>query len=71
MDPFLYAGVEATASTAHTSVDGLISWQQDAISAFGRWRSGVAERVHGELIGAPILRASQWRESTRCHTRRR
>lgn len=57
---FFSAGVEAAASTTHAIVDGLISWQQDAVS---RVRvagvSGVAERVAGELIGAPILRASQ------------
>ena len=57
---FFSAGVEAAASTTHTSVDGLISWQQDAISRVrAAGVSGVAERVAGELIGAPILRASQ------------
>ena len=57
---FFSAGVEAAALTTHARVDGLISWQQDVISRVrAAGVSGVAERVAGELTGAPILRAGQ------------
>lgn len=57
---FFASGIAASAATTHTWVDGLISWQQDTLSRVRRARvSGVAERVAGELIGGPILRAGQ------------
>lgn len=57
---FFASGVGASASTTHDRVDGLISWQEDAIARVrAAGVSGVAERVAGELIGAPILRAGQ------------
>jgi len=56
---FFASGVAASAATTHTRFDGLISWQQEVL-AQGRAAgiSGVAERVAGELVGGPILRAS-------------
>jgi Fic family protein len=57
---FFASGVAASAATTHERVDGLISWQQDALARVrAEGISGVAERLTGELIGNPILRASQ------------
>lgn len=57
---FFATGVASAATTTHARVDALLSWQEEAL---GQVRaagiSGVAERVAGELIGAPILGASQ------------
>lgn len=56
---FFATGVGASAATTHGRVDALISWREETLE---RVRvagvSGVAERLAGELIGAPILRAS-------------
>ncbi len=55
---FFAAGVAAGASTTHQRVDALLSWQDGALQAVrAAGISGVAERVAGELIGTPILRA--------------
>lgn len=57
---FFATGVGAAAATTHERVDALISWQEEALSRVRQARvSGVAERVAGELIGAPILTAGQ------------
>lgn len=57
---FFATGVEAAATNTHERVDALLDWQADARerAQVGR-ASGVAERVASELIGTPILRASQ------------
>lgn len=57
---FFAAGVGASADSTHERVDRLLSWQQEALSRVrAAGISGVAERVAGELIGSPVLRASQ------------
>jgi Fic family protein len=57
---FFATGVGAAAATTHERIDALISWQEDALSRVRQAGvSGVAERVAGELIGAPILTAGQ------------
>jgi Fic family protein len=57
---FFASGVAASAATTHQRVDGLISWQQDALARVrAEGIAGVAERLAGELIGSPIMRASQ------------
>jgi Fic family protein len=57
---FFATGVGAAASTTHDRISDLLSWQEDALARVRAARvSGVAERVAGELIGTPILRASQ------------
>lgn len=57
---FFAAGVRAAAATTHSRVDALITWQEETLTHVRTAGvSGVAERVAGELIGAPILRASQ------------
>jgi Fic family protein len=57
---FFATGVGAAASATHERVDSLLSWREETL---GQVRaagvSGVAERIAGELIGAPILRAGQ------------
>jgi Fic family protein len=57
---FFATGVATAAETTHSRVDALISWQEATLR---RTRdegvTGVAERIAGELIGTPILRASQ------------
>ena len=57
---FFARGVGAAAETTHARVDALLSWQdetQQRVREAGI--SGVAERVAGELIGSPFLRAGQ------------
>lgn len=57
---FFATGIGAAASTTHQRLDQLLLWQEQAllrVQAAGI--SGVAERVAGELAGAPILRAGQ------------
>jgi cell filamentation protein, protein adenylyltransferase len=57
---FFATGVGASAATTHERVDALISWRDDALQRVrDAGVSGVAERVAGDLIGAPILRAAQ------------
>ena len=61
---FFATGVAAAAATTHERVDALLSWQADALRQVRAARvSGVAERVAGELIGTPALRASQVMEA--------
>lgn len=56
---FFATGVEAAATSTHRRIDELLGLQEEYI---GRAReagiSGVAERLAGDLIGMPILRAS-------------
>lgn len=57
---FFATGVRAAASTTHERIDQLLSWQENALHQVREAGiSGVAERVAGELIGTPILQASQ------------
>jgi Fic family protein len=57
---FFAAGVEAAADTTHRRVDGLLTWQEDAVRRVRDARaSGLAERLAGDLIGLPVLRAGQ------------
>jgi Fic family protein len=57
---FFATGVGAAAATTHERVDELLSWQHETLARVrAAGVSGVAERVAGELIGAPVLRASQ------------
>ena len=57
---FFVAGVEAAASKTHQQIESLLAWQQRALAIVrDAGVSGVAERVAGELIGTPVLRASQ------------
>ncbi len=57
---FFVAGVEAAASKTHQQIESLLAWQQRALGIVrDAGVSGVAERVAGELIGTPVLRASQ------------
>lgn len=57
---FFATGIEAAASSTHKRIDELISFQEDTLKLVrSSGISGVAERVAGELIGAPILTASQ------------
>jgi Fic family protein len=57
---FFATGVGAAATTTHERVEALISWQEEALTLVRQAGvSGVAERVAGELIGAPILTAGQ------------
>ena len=57
---FFATGVASAATTTHGRVEALLAWQEEALERVrAAGISGVAERVAGELIGAPILRASQ------------
>ncbi|MFZ1154447.1 MAG: Fic family protein [Solirubrobacteraceae bacterium] len=57
---FFAAGLGASAVSTRERVDALLGWRDNTL---GRVRaagiSGVAERVAGELIGAPTVRAGQ------------
>lgn len=56
---FFATGVGAAAADTHERIDALLSWQEEALASVRRARvAGVAERIAGELIGSPILRAS-------------
>jgi Fic family protein len=57
---FFAKGVEAAADTTHHRVDGLLTWREDALLRVREARaSGLAERLAADLIGLPLLRASQ------------
>jgi Fic family protein len=57
---FFATGVGTAASATRERVDALLSWQEETIQRVrAAGVSGVAERVAGDLIGAPILRAKQ------------
>ena len=57
---FFATGVLDAAETTHHRIDGLLDWQEDALRRVRESRaSGLAERLAADLIGLPILRASQ------------
>jgi len=57
---FFATGVEASADTTRTRVESLLAWRTKVLEKVREAGvSGVAERVAGELIGAPIVRAPQ------------
>jgi Fic family protein len=57
---FFAAGVEAAADTTRQRIEGLLSWQEEALQAVREARvAGLAERLTAELIGLPVLRAGQ------------
>ena len=57
---FFATGVGAAATSTHQRIDALLRWREQALERVRAARvSGVAERLAGELIGTPILRAPQ------------
>ena len=57
---FFARGVEAGGNTTRRSIEDLLTWRDEAIESVRRARiSGLAERLAGELIGAPVLLAGQ------------
>lgn len=55
---FFATGISAAARTTHERIDEMLSWREQTLTAVrSAGVSGVAERVAGELIGAPILSA--------------
>ena len=57
---FFARGLAAGADATRRSIESLLAWRDDAIENVRRARiSGVAERLAGELIGAPVLTAGQ------------
>lgn len=57
---FFAAGVETAAGTTRVRVESLLAWRESALETVRKARlSGVAERLAGDLIGAPVLRAPQ------------
>jgi Fic family protein len=56
---FFATGVRAAAQTTTQKIAALLAWQEHALEVVRTAGiSGVAERVAGELIGGPVLRAS-------------
>lgn len=57
---FFTTGVGASAVSTRERIDALLAWRERTLSRVrGAGVYGVAERVAGELIGAPTIRASQ------------
>lgn len=57
---FFATGVEASADTTRARVEAVLEWRTKVlVTVREAGVSGVAERVAGELIGAPIVRAPQ------------
>jgi Fic family protein len=57
---FFARGVAAGADATRRSIEGLVAWREEAIATVRRARtSGVAERLAGEIIGAPVLTAGR------------
>jgi Fic family protein len=55
---FFAAGVEESADTTRRRVESLLAWREQTLERVrAAGASGVAERVAGELIGGPIVRA--------------
>jgi Fic family protein len=55
---FFAAGVETSADATRNRVESLLAWREETLSRVrAAGISGVAERVAGELIGGPIVRA--------------
>lgn len=56
---FFVTGVGASADSTRTRIERLLAWQQETLERVrAAGVSGVAERVAGELIGSPVLRAT-------------
>lgn len=57
---FFATGVGASAVSTRERVDALLAWREQALEKIrSAGISGIAERVAGELIGAPTVRAGQ------------
>jgi Fic family protein len=57
---FFAAGVEASADTTRRRIEGLLTWQEEALRIVRQARAaGLAERLTADLIGFPVLRAGQ------------
>jgi len=57
---FFARGVDAGAESTRRGIEDLLEWRDHAIETVRRARSsGVAERLAGEVIGAPVLTAGQ------------
>jgi Fic family protein len=57
---FFAAGVGASATSTRERIDALVAWREQALQRVRAGGvSGVAERVAGELIGTPTVRARQ------------
>jgi Fic family protein len=57
---FFATGVAAAAANTHQQIEGLLAWQEQALDRVRKAGvSGTAERLTGELIGTPVLRARQ------------
>jgi Fic family protein len=57
---FFASGVEDSANATRTRVEALLAWREEVLTRVrAAGVSGVAERVAGELIGGPIVRAPQ------------
>lgn len=57
---FFAEGVAAAADGTRERIEALLAWRDQALEAVrGAGISGVAERLAGELIGAPVLTASR------------
>ena len=55
---FFATGVAEAADTTRSRVERLVAWREEVLERVrGAGVSGVAERVAGELIGSPIVRA--------------
>jgi hypothetical protein len=60
---FFATGVRAAAQTTTQKIAALLAWQAHALTEVrAAGISGLAERVAGELIGGPVLRASMVRK---------
>jgi len=55
---FFATGVRAAAQTTTQKVAAVLAWQEHALEEVRKAGISVAERVAGELIGSPVLRAS-------------
>jgi Fic family protein len=57
---YFAVGVQASANTTRQRIESLLAWQQEALKTVRQARaSGLAERLAGELIGLPVVRAGQ------------
>lgn len=57
---FFATGVGASATSTHKRVDALLTWREQTLEKVRTAGiSGIAERITGELIGAPTVRAGQ------------
>ncbi len=57
---FFATGVGASATSTHKRVDALLTWREQTLEKVRTAGiSGIAERITGELIGSPTVRAGQ------------